>query len=70
MAGIRVETQAQFHARNKKNCENLAEIYERRASACPTDKQRERWLSKAGAERRNADLHRRKLDELGTGLIG
>lgn len=70
MSYRRVETQTGFHARIIKQCETLSEIYDRRAAAAGTDNRRQRWQSKADAERRNAELHRRKMDELSSGLIG
>ena len=70
MAGKRVETQSQFHARMTLQCEKMAETYDRCAAACTTEKQTERLLSKAGGERRNADLHRAKLAEPDSPMIG
>ena len=69
MAYRRVETRAQFHTRIIKRCVSLADKYERRAAAAETEKPRQTWLSKAEAERRNAELHRRLLASLQNELI-
>ena len=60
----RNETTEQYRLRLIQQCEALAARYETEAVGARSEAIRERRLAKAAAERRNAELHRRKLAEL------